>query len=668
VFRGGIVALAIDREATLKQAEKFLRQGKLDAAIAEYVRLVEDQPRDWNTINALGDLYVRAGNVDRAVEQFTRVADYLFEEGFYPKAGALYKKALKVHSVHEHTLERLGEIAAKQGIIADAKTYFRQLSEQRKFRGDKRGALEAIVRLGSLEEADAETQVAGARAAQQLGDNMRAAGLLKDAAEQLERQNRRGDALLLLVDAAQLDPGDLHLRARLARECVKAGQPERARAFLTRDVAGDDPELLLALARIELAAGKDEEARAAVTRVMTVAPDRHADVAQLALDLAKKGQIERAFGCLDLVTDAALLEGHYERAARTLQAFVKDTPYVPALIKLVEACVDAGLDADMRDAQARLADAYLEDGKGAEAKVIAEDLLEHAPKSEAHLQRLRRALELLGVADIDRQIAERLGEPQPVENLDVITLLETTGIADSLEVLEAIEQPVAMEPPPAEVEIPARVEATVPVAAQAADDDAIVLEAMEIDLSTALANMAAAPAPVLPQVSSPGSSSEPVAPSAPSEPVGPPRDLEHVFEDIRARATRQTSGAAEQYDRALAHIRDGRLADAMSDLQAAARVPAYRFQAAARLGRLYIERGELQPGVDWLERAAEAPAPTRDEGCALLYELADVLERMGETARALAILMELEADAPGYRDIRGRIEQLARSQTGSDGA
>ena len=157
--------MAIDREATLKQAEKCLRQGKLDGAIAEYVRLVEDQPRDWNSINALGDLYVRAGNTDRAVEQFNKVADYLFEEGFFPKAAALYKKTLKVHSVHEHTLERLGEIAAKQGLLADAKTYFRQLSEQRKFRGDQRGAAEALMRLGSMEEADADSQIAGARGA-----------------------------------------------------------------------------------------------------------------------------------------------------------------------------------------------------------------------------------------------------------------------------------------------------------------------------------------------------------------------------------------------------------------------------------------------------------------------------------------------------------------------
>jgi len=65
----------IDRAAILKNADKLLKQGKLQPAIAEYVRIVEDQPRDFNSVNLLGDLYVRAKQIDRAVEQFVRIAD-----------------------------------------------------------------------------------------------------------------------------------------------------------------------------------------------------------------------------------------------------------------------------------------------------------------------------------------------------------------------------------------------------------------------------------------------------------------------------------------------------------------------------------------------------------------------------------------------------------------
>jgi len=74
--------VAIDRASILRNAEKLLRQGKLDEAIAAYLRAVEDQPRDWNTANTLGDLYLRVGQTDRAVAQYVRIADSLSHDGF----------------------------------------------------------------------------------------------------------------------------------------------------------------------------------------------------------------------------------------------------------------------------------------------------------------------------------------------------------------------------------------------------------------------------------------------------------------------------------------------------------------------------------------------------------------------------------------------------------
>jgi Flp pilus assembly protein TadD len=56
--------VAFNRDSTLRKAEKLLKQGRLDAAIAEYAQVVKNQPKDWNTTNTLGDLYVRAGQVD----------------------------------------------------------------------------------------------------------------------------------------------------------------------------------------------------------------------------------------------------------------------------------------------------------------------------------------------------------------------------------------------------------------------------------------------------------------------------------------------------------------------------------------------------------------------------------------------------------------------------
>ena len=82
------------------------------------------------------------------------------------------------------------------------------------------------------------------------------------------------------------------------------------------------------------------------------------------------------------------------------------------------------------------------------------------------------------------------------------------------------------------------------------------------------------------------------------------------------------------------------------------------------LGRLYKEHGEITDAIEWLERAAEATVPTQDEGQALLYDLGLALEDAGETARALAVFLELQATAGEYRDVAERVDRLARVQTG----
>src|SRR5215207_11283706 len=116
--------------------------------------MVEEQPRDWNTRNTLGDLYVRASQLDKATEQYQRIADHLFTEGFLSKAAALYKKILKIRPDDESVQLHLGEISAKQGLLADAKGYFLGVAARRKARGDLAGGDGIVVRLGSLDPSD----------------------------------------------------------------------------------------------------------------------------------------------------------------------------------------------------------------------------------------------------------------------------------------------------------------------------------------------------------------------------------------------------------------------------------------------------------------------------------------------------------------------------------
>jgi len=125
------------------------------------------------------------------------------------------------------------------------------------------------------------------------------------------------------------------------------------------------------------------------------------------------------------------------------------------LMRLVEICVDGGLEATMFSAQSQLADAYIAAGAATEALFIAEDLVAREPWDNANLERFRRALELSGEPNPDALIASRLSGESPFTSTDLLLagdsqLFEpTVDVKTDEEPAEQIdaEEPVVEEPP-----------------------------------------------------------------------------------------------------------------------------------------------------------------------------------------------------------------------------
>jgi tetratricopeptide (TPR) repeat protein len=627
--------LPLDREDTLKKAEKLLRQGRLDGAIAEYVRVVEDQPRDWNTANTLGDLYVRASQPEKAVAQYARVADHLFEQGFYPKAAALYKKLLKIAPENELAQLHLADISARQGLLMDARSYLTTVAARRRARGDVRGADEIIVRLGSIDPADIEARLAAARVVAASGDDLGASRRYRDLYADLLEKDRESDALQALREAVRLNRDDLEGRVILAKTSVASGDLQAARDYLDRETAGETPALLVALADIELHSGDLEKAREVLAALLALDPERRAAVIALGWTLTDSNP-DAAFVCVDAAVDAALSVTAFEDASTVLKEFVTRRPaHVAALLKLVEVCVDGGFEQSMYEAQAQLADAYLSSRRATEACVIAEDLVAREPWEPAHIERFRRALVMLRVPQPDSVIAERLSGQSPFTATDPFAeLVPDPRPADhSASAPAPIAPPVAADPLP-----PSKPKASGHV---------------EIDLTSVLSGLEDAPA-------------LPAQDPAPPPPVAPPSTMDDVFTDFRNEVARKGSAdqSAQHMKLARTYIEMGMLEEATNSLKSAVRAPRERFEAASVLGRLYKEQGDIPHAIQWFERAAEAPASTAEEGRTLLYDLGTTLEEAGQTARALAVFVELQAEAGAYRDVSERVDKLARVRTG----
>jgi tetratricopeptide (TPR) repeat protein len=260
----------------------------------------------------------------------------------------------------------------------------------------------------------------------------------------------------------------------------------------------------------------------------------------------------------------------YGDAAGVLQEFVARSPsQIPALLKLVEVCVDGGLESTMYETQAQLADAYIAAGRASEARVIAEDLVAREPWEQAHIDRFRKALVMLRVSDPDTHIAERLSGQAPFMATDPF-----------FDLGDGSTEPAASGATPPPEPAPSANAAT------------------ETPVDTA------------------------AAPAAPPAPAPAP---------VRSTAA---ADRGEEID------------------------------LTTMLGRLYRDQQDVPHAIEWLERAAEAPAPTIDDARTLLYDLGTLLEVHGENARALAVFLELQAEATDFRDVAGRVERLARVQAG----
>ncbi len=191
---------------------------------------------------------------------------------------------------------------------------------------------------------------------------------------------------------------------------------------MSRENAGTNPALWLMVAEMALSDGNLAEGRAAVDQTLKLDASQREALVALGCRLAEKTP-EAGYPCIDAVADAALAEKDYGAAAAALHEFVTRVRYhVIALMRLVDVCVDGGLEATMYEAQAQLADAYLEVGRGLEARIISEDLVAREPWNRANIERFRHALVMLGEKDPDGIIAERLSGESPFLATDKLDL------------------------------------------------------------------------------------------------------------------------------------------------------------------------------------------------------------------------------------------------------
>jgi pilus assembly protein FimV len=242
--------MAIKREQVVQTAEKYVQRGKIEPAIREYKKLLEENPNDINTLNRVGDLYARIQRIDEAIDFFTQIAEQYSGEGFFVKAIAIYKKIIKLDPTRIDVYESLAELYHRQGLVNEARTQYQVLADYYLKHENATSAIAIYQKTADLEPDNPSHRVKLAELYQQQKLTEKALVEYRLIAELMLRHGRGAEAARVYERALDLDIDNQDFLADAARTLESAGHEALALRFIESAVERN-PQSREVLARFQ---------------------------------------------------------------------------------------------------------------------------------------------------------------------------------------------------------------------------------------------------------------------------------------------------------------------------------------------------------------------------------------------------------------------------------
>jgi tetratricopeptide (TPR) repeat protein len=293
--------MAFEKAKVIKAAEKFLSQGKINAAIKEYRQIIAHDGDDLTTLNMLGDLLARAGEKEEAASCFLRIAEHYREQDFRLKAIAMYRKIEKLKPRDPATAKQLAELYSAQGLIADAREQYLVVADAYTRAGESKQTLEVLHKIADLDPHNTDIRLK--LAAGYLKENMpaEAAKAYREAANRLFESGQFEKSLDAYSKTLELRPHDRVALKGLVSAHVALGAADDAAELLEKAVADtpDDSELVSMLAQTYIEAEDAIGAERATAMLMSQDASnyrRYIEVARVYLKLGQEVEVARILG------------------------------------------------------------------------------------------------------------------------------------------------------------------------------------------------------------------------------------------------------------------------------------------------------------------------------------------------------------------------------------
>jgi len=386
--------MALDRDKIAKNALKYIQRGQYRKAIDEYKRVLSMDPSDIRTRLKLIDVYGRGGMKKEAVSECLQVAEVYSDQGFFLKAIAVLKQALRIDPEDTALYIKMGEMYIKQGLVGDALNSFKMgVGVMRK----QNRASEATELLERMEELAPENAAIKIHLAEIYLEETRYDAFESELTKlvlQLKGEGRSGKLLRAVESFYSRSNHHPIVLKRLAELYVDLGEDEKALDVIVEGLAVEpsDRDLRLLCLRANLVLSRLPEARRIALTLYEEDPEDLFILEQLIAIAQARGD------------DAELVHGYKCMAKVYANRGLKQKEefYYKKVMELSE-----------KDAEARLAlgEVTTEPAKSSISDLSSEDIV--FGSSEAQRQELKKGLfeaELYIKYGLDEKAEQKLNE------------------------------------------------------------------------------------------------------------------------------------------------------------------------------------------------------------------------------------------------------------------
>jgi tetratricopeptide (TPR) repeat protein len=380
-----------NKQKVLSNAEKYVQQGKIQNAIAEYEKILKNDSKDLTVTNTVGDLYTRLGESDKATLCFKTVGDAYASQGFTVKAIAMYKKICKLQPSLESLL-KLAELYSQQGLFNDARAQYLQVAEEFLKANELEHAVRIFQKILEMDPDNSNMRVRLAEVYVRLNKKTEAWQIFSAAAESLRSKGSLGEAEAILQRMLKLDPGNAYALLLRGKNLIESGDAAGAVAALQKIPDIDShPDGLRDLLKAYLQTGQLSEAGGIASKLLTVHNDLSA-ISSFADALMQAGQYENALQVFDQHAERLLAENS-DKVRDSLHAIighVRDNP--DCLQKLLDLFHKAQDTTHVSEVMELLAHASVQSGDLELSRDLYQKLATVEPANPLHMQNYQQVV------------------------------------------------------------------------------------------------------------------------------------------------------------------------------------------------------------------------------------------------------------------------------------